>query len=94
MNDNRSVDLLDAPQVSVKYGTTRVHAYLTYHNGAYTVSAAPYRDLGCGARGYPRAATVSRFVEAAPQLSAQRLAALAADPAVLDLARNLAAQES
>lgn len=89
MNDKRSIDLFIEEQVNDKHGTTYVDAYLTYRNGVYAVFVAPYRDLGGGVRGYPLGATVSRFVEAAPRFNAKRLAALAADPATLDLARSL-----
>jgi hypothetical protein len=90
MNDNRSIDLLDEEQVNTRHDTTRVHAYLRFTQGEYILFVAPYRDLGGGVRGYPMGATEWKRVEVAPRFNAKRLAALAADPATLDLARDLA----
>jgi hypothetical protein len=85
MNDNRTINLLDAEQVNTHHETTHVHAYLTYRHGVYAVFVAPYRDLGDGVRGYPLGATEWKRVETATRFNAKRLAALAADPATLDL---------
>jgi len=88
MNDNRSINLLDAEQVNTHHETTHVHAYLTYRHGVYAVFVAPYRDLGGGVRGYPLGAAEWKSLEKATRatrFSAKRLAALAADPATLDL---------
>ena len=85
MNDNRSINLLDAEQVNDQHDTTHVHAYLTYRHGVYAVFVAPYRDLGGGVRGYPLGAAEWKSIETATRFNAKRLAALAADPATLDL---------
>lgn len=90
MTPDRSVNLFDVPQVNAKHDTTRIHAYLRHTQGGYVLFVAPYRDLGDGVRGYPLGATEWKRVEPAPRYNAKRLATLAADPAVLDLARSLA----
>jgi hypothetical protein len=84
--DNRTITLLDEPQTSVRHETTHVHAYLHYVQGqGYVVFVAPYRDLGGTTRGYPLGAAEWQRVETATRFNAKRLAALAADPATLDL---------
>lgn len=88
MNE-RAIDLFIEEQVNDKHDTTHVHAYLRFMHGVYAVFVAPYRDWGGGVRGYPLGATVSRIIETAPRFNAKRLAALASDPATLDLARAL-----
>jgi len=87
MNDNRTINLLDEEQVNTHHETTHVHAYLRYVTGiGYVVFVAPYRDLcGGGVRGYPLGAAEWKSIETATRFSAKRLAALAADPATLDL---------
>ena len=93
MTRDRSVDLFDLPQVNAKHQTSHVHAYLRHTAGeGYVVFVTRYRDMegAPGVRGYPLSATVARGVEPAPRYNAKRLATLAADPAVLDLARSLA----
>ena len=97
MTLNRSIDLFDEAQLCARHHTSHVHAYLRHAAGeGYVVFVTRYREMdgAPGVRGYPLGATVARGVEAAPRFNARRLAALAADPSVLDLARNLAAQES
>jgi len=93
MTRDRSIDLFDEPQTSVRHETTHVHAYLHFVAGeGFVVFVTRYRDLdgAPGVRGYPLAATKGIGVEAASRYNARRLAALAADPDVLRLARNLA----
>jgi hypothetical protein len=89
MNDNRSIDLFIEEQVNDKHDTTHVHAYLRFVPSGYVLFVAPYRDLGGSVRGYPLGATEWKRVAEAPRFNAKRLAALAADPATLDLARSL-----
>ena len=97
MTRDRSTNLFDEPQPCARHHTSHVHAYLRHAAGeGYVVYVTRYRDMegAPGVRGYPLGATKAQGVEAAPRFNARRLAALAADPAVLDLARNLAAQDA
>ena len=98
MTRDRSIDLFDEPQTSVRHETTHVHAYLHFVAGeGFVVFVTRYSEDTSGPltgiRRYPLAATKGIGVEAASRYNARRLAALAADPDVLRLARNLA-QES
>lgn len=94
MNDKRSIDLFVEEQVNERHGTTHVHAYLRHTQGGYVLFVAPYRDLGDATRGYPLGATEWKSIEAAPRFNARRLAALAADPSTLNLARLMAGSAS
>jgi len=91
MTRDRSIDLFDEAQPNARHDTTHVHAYLSFVPGGYAMFVTRYRDLDAapGVRGYPLGATVAQGVEAAGRYNAKRLAALAADPSTLALARNL-----
>lgn len=94
MNDKRSIDLFIEEQVNDQHDTTHVRAYLRFTHGVYAVFVAPYRDLGGGVRGYPLGAGEWKSIEEAPRFNARRLAALAADPSTLNLARLMAGSAS
>jgi hypothetical protein len=86
---DRSIDLFDLPKYDERHGTTHVHAYLSGESDTYTLFVKRYHTT-VGLRVYTFSATREREVERFAQFSAKRLAALAADPGVVGLARALA----
>lgn len=95
--DNRSIDILDIARPDAKHGTTHVHAYVRAANGWYILYVCPYsREDATGLEGirrYPLAAGRAHGIEPCGRFSTKRLAALAADPNTLNIARALAGME-
>jgi hypothetical protein len=92
--DDRSRDVLDTEHPNPKHHTTHVHAYVRASGGWYTLFVCPYAPETAaslaGIRRYPLSATKAEHIETCSRFSAKRLATLAADPAVVNLARTLA----
>jgi hypothetical protein len=92
---NRSIDVFDLPLSTPIKACTHVHAYLRASNGWYSLFVCPYslNERDPGIRVYPLSATTAQRIEVCSRFSAKRLAALAADPTVLNEARVLAGME-
>ena len=92
---DRNIDVFDLPLPTPAKGCTHVHAYLRASNGWYSLFVCPYslNERDPGIRIYPLSATTAQCIEVCSRFSAKRLAALAADPTVLNEARALAGME-
>jgi hypothetical protein len=89
MADTRSIPLFDAPLAAPDAAATHVAASVQYAYGEYVLHVSPYRMDG-EVRCYPLSRMRGQRLHTSPRFRSATLASLAADPAVLAAARELA----
>ena len=90
MADTRSIPLFDAPLSAPDADATHVSATVQHSYGEHVLHVSPYRMDG-EVRCYLLSRMRAKRLGPAPRFSRATLASLAADPAVLAAARELAA---